>query len=71
MEGGSRDEILRTVWASMPPATMVPLKEGTVPDVYTMPLEVHAPLAESEVSLCSCKEKKCDYIELALGCRYR
>jgi hypothetical protein len=34
----------------MPPVTMEPLKVGTVPEVYTMPLEVHAPLAVPFVS---------------------
>lgn len=41
---------MRTVCASMPPVTMEPLKVGTVPEVYTMPLVVHAPLAgESQI----------------------
>lgn len=55
----------------MPPATIVPLREGTVPDVYTIPLEVQAPLAKTGVSMYSCNENKCDYIELALECRGR
>lgn len=29
----------------MPPVTIDPLNVGTVPEVYTMPLDVHAPLA--------------------------
>jgi hypothetical protein len=39
----------RTVCASMPPATIEPLKLGTVPEVYTMPLLVHAPLAVRDI----------------------
>jgi hypothetical protein len=38
-------DALYTVCASIPPVTMEPLNEGTVPEVYTIPLDVHAPLA--------------------------
>lgn len=34
----------------MPPAMIEPLKVGTVPEVYTMPFDVHAPLAETQLA---------------------
>lgn len=61
-----------TVWALMPPGTIVPLREGTVPDVYTIPLEVHAPLAGSGLVWKDVLgEMRVTYTRLVLGCRGR
>lgn len=50
----------------------MPLREGTVPDVYTIPLEVHAPLAVSELVFeYVCIAIVATYTRLVLGCRGR